>query len=141
MKKNFTLLELMIVGIIIAILAALAIPQFIRAGERSRSAEAINLLGALRGAQERYFSENSVYSEDCTLLDVGIPDLRYFFDAADPAPATTPVCAKADPIVKVTRNDRDNVAAQYGNYVLAISTDGTIACTDGVDGSCARIGR
>ena len=48
MKKAFTLIELMIVIIIIAVLALIAIMQYNIAIERTRSAEAKDVLGYLR---------------------------------------------------------------------------------------------
>ena len=48
MKRAFTLIELMIVIIIIAILAVVAIVQYNLAIERSRAAEAIDILGSMR---------------------------------------------------------------------------------------------
>ncbi|MCD6080096.1 MAG: prepilin-type N-terminal cleavage/methylation domain-containing protein, partial [Candidatus Omnitrophica bacterium] len=43
MKKGFTLLEILIVIIIIAILATFAIPQYIRAAKRAIASEAISV--------------------------------------------------------------------------------------------------
>jgi prepilin-type N-terminal cleavage/methylation domain-containing protein len=57
--RGFTLLELLMVVIIIAILASIALPQYIKASERSRSAEAIQTLGAIRSSQVRYRAQNS----------------------------------------------------------------------------------
>ena len=48
MKKGFTLLELMIVIIIIGVLATLGIVQYMAAIEKSRGAEARQVLGNLR---------------------------------------------------------------------------------------------
>lgn len=47
-KKGFTLIELMIVVIVIAILAAAAIPLYRRSVQRARASEGLSLLGTIR---------------------------------------------------------------------------------------------
>ncbi|MCQ9208806.1 MAG: prepilin-type N-terminal cleavage/methylation domain-containing protein [Omnitrophica bacterium] len=76
-KRGFTLLELMIVVIIIGILASLAIPRFIRATLRARSAEALTNLGMLRSSEWRYYMESasSVFTGNFTFLDIDNPNL------------------------------------------------------------------
>lgn len=53
-KKGFTLLELVVVIIIIAILASLGFTQYTKIVERGRASEARTILGQLRTAQEMY---------------------------------------------------------------------------------------
>ena len=60
-KGGFTLIELMIVVAIIGILAAIAIPNFLRFQLRAKSSEGKVNLAAIRTAQEGYFSEFGTY--------------------------------------------------------------------------------
>ena len=73
-KRGFTLLELLMVVIIIAILASIALPQYINATERARASEALQLLGALRSSELRYAAQNpnNSYTPNAPELDTTI---------------------------------------------------------------------
>jgi prepilin-type N-terminal cleavage/methylation domain-containing protein len=60
-RKGFTLVELAVVIVIIGVLAAFGVPQFLKSVERSKAAEAFNYLSAMRSAQERFLAKNGVY--------------------------------------------------------------------------------
>ncbi len=67
-NRGFTLVELMIVVAIIGILAALAIPNFIKYQARSKQAEAKQSLRSFFMAQRHYFSEGDSYTADLGAL-------------------------------------------------------------------------
>ena len=60
-RTGFTLVELAVVIVIIGVLAAFGVPQFLKSVERSKAAEAFNYLSAVRSAQERFLAKNGSY--------------------------------------------------------------------------------
>lgn len=79
-QAGFTLLELMIVVAIIAILSAIAIPQYSQYITRSKLTDGMNALSAYRVSMEQYYQDNRVYA--CpgtgTPAGPGAPPLTYF---------------------------------------------------------------
>ena len=61
-KKGFTLVEIMIVVAIIALLAAIAVPNFVQARNAARSGNCINNLRIVDSAKEQYAIENNIAS-------------------------------------------------------------------------------
>lgn len=70
-KRGFTLIELMIVVAIIGILAAIAIPNFLRFQLRSKTGEARTNLAGIRTAEESYFAEYGQYVAQVAGAPVG----------------------------------------------------------------------
>ncbi|MDP6541089.1 MAG: prepilin-type N-terminal cleavage/methylation domain-containing protein, partial [Planctomycetota bacterium] len=70
-QGGFTLIELMIVVAIIGILAAIAIPNFLRFQLRSKTSEARTNLAGIRTAEESYFAEYGQYVAQATGTPAG----------------------------------------------------------------------
>ncbi len=67
-KKGFTLVEIMIVVLIIGILLAIAVPNFVRARERSRAKTCVGNLKQIDSAKEQWAMENRANEGDAVDL-------------------------------------------------------------------------
>ena len=116
-RAGFTLLELLMVVIIIAILAAIALPQYLRVAERSRSAEALQLLASIRSSEGRFraASAANLYTTDLATLDIGVP-------------AATPNWAFTVPAVAAGTNAIATRTA--GGDTIQMDLDNGTACTN-----------
>ena len=89
-NKGFTLIELLIVVAIIAILAAIAVPNFLEAQTRSKVSRTQSDLRTMSLALEAYFVDNNGYTRDSDssldFIDVGP-------DALDPSSSRFGWCA------------------------------------------------
>lgn len=63
-KKGFTLIEIMIVVLIIGILLAIAVPNFIKARETSRAKACISNLKQIDAAKEQWAMDNKKTTGD-----------------------------------------------------------------------------
>ena len=68
--QGFTLIELLVVVIIIAILAAIAVPQYKHAALKSRFSTVMPMAKAVADAQEVYYQGRQLYALDVDELDV-----------------------------------------------------------------------
>lgn len=66
--KGFTLVELLIVVIILAILAAIVVPQFASSTDDAKISSAKSTLSNLRGAIDLYYQQHGKYPGDLTAV-------------------------------------------------------------------------
>ena len=71
--RGFTITEMLIATIMVAILASMVIPRILNQNEKANAAEAINVLGAIARAENQYFDEHGfgiVFSFACGALQL-----------------------------------------------------------------------
>lgn len=73
-RAGFTLVEIMIVVAIIALLAAIAVPNFLRARKRSQATRILEDLRILDSAIDQYASERNI----SPTTSLNFADIKYF---------------------------------------------------------------
>lgn len=73
-KKGFTLLELLVVVLIIGILGAVALPQYMVSVERTRVAGNMSELKPIYDAALQYYSHNDEFPDSLKKLPVSLPE-------------------------------------------------------------------
>lgn len=68
-RAGFTFIELLVVMVVMGVLAGIGVPRIRNMKERSYQAMLRSDLGALRTAEEAYYSENQRYATDLTSLE------------------------------------------------------------------------
>ena len=132
-KKGFTLIELMIVVAIIGILAAIAIPNFLRFQAKSKQSEAKTNLGGVFTAETAYFSENNEYAnlDVVSWKPVGTTKYRYTSGGGTDQGDTTNVTLVAGNWTKAT-------APNAGTYTPAATATGfTVGAQSNIDGDAS----
>jgi len=69
-KRGFTLTELLITLVILAVLAAIALPNFQKTADKVRLKEAVAALHSIRAGEKMYFSRNGTYVDCGSAADI-----------------------------------------------------------------------
>ena len=81
-QQGFSLTELMIVVAIIGVLAAIAIPNFLKSQARAKQSEAKNNLVAIHTGEIAYFAEYNGYIDDFNAIGFAVTgsSQRYYYE-------------------------------------------------------------
>ena len=114
---GFTLLELLMVVMIVAILASVALPQYLRVPERARSAEALLNLAAIRGAEMRFRTTDpeTLYTTTLTDLDIVVPVMANWAIAVDD-------------VVPGSHAVATRIGGAFNNATILMNLDSGVAC-------------
>jgi type IV pilus assembly protein PilA len=91
-EKGFTLIELLVVIIIIGVLSAVALPQFLQQTDKARLAGSKSQVGAILRAQQAFRLSNNRWAATCAELasvaTIKSPTAEWDFGACGDAPKT-----------------------------------------------------
>ncbi len=127
-SKGFTLIELMIVVVIIGILAALAIPRFMRSTTKSKQSEAKQLLKQVYTMQRAYRQEFNAYCLNGVAASSAAPTgfAQIGVDVMATARYTYTMAAAADAFTCTASGNLDDDAALDE---WTINETGALICT------------
>lgn len=120
-SPGFTLIELMVSVAIVAILAAVAIPNYNQYVVRSRITEATGLLAELRLKMEQYYQDNRKYNSTGTTCGTTLPATGTF---AYTCTATTQAFT-----LTATSQSGKGVGDAAGHYVYTLNESNARATT------------
>ena len=146
-NAGFTLIELLVVIVIVGVLSAIALPNFLRQIGKARETEAKTVLGILARSQQAYhFEANTFYNgNDVTVVGVGISGEYYNFTADNTADRNKALhtAYATDPSNSGARDFAIGVyynAPQYSQTLCiarGVDSDGTTSSvTAQADGTC-----
>ncbi len=124
-KRGFTLAELLITIVILAVLTAIALPQFQKTGDKANKDQAIADLRRIQTAEKIYFLKNGVYiycdnkSDFQNILGVELSPVKYYY-VVDEISATSfnaYACNNASGY-QIRINQKGEFAEGYGLYIL-----------------------
>jgi len=127
-NKGFTLIELMIVVVIIGILAALAIPRFMRSTTKAKQSEAKQLLKQIYTMQHSYRQEFDAYCLNGITASAAAPNTfaQIGVEIQTTARYTYVMVSAANTFTCTATANLDDDAA---NDVWTINQAGTLTCT------------
>ena len=128
-EGGFTLIELLVVILIIAILAAIAIPVFLNQRKKGWTSQVQSTLKNMATSEETYLATpgNTTYASGTTAV-ADLQALGFRYSATEVTPEVVGIDAAKSYCLKVTSAHDTSIVWYYSSNVGAPSTT---ACTDG----------
>ncbi|WP_424244275.1 type IV pilus assembly protein PilE [Elusimicrobium posterum] len=144
MKKGFTLIELLVVVLIIGILAAIALPQYTKAVEKARAAEAITLIKSMKDGIEMYMLQHNERPTKIDDLDIAIPsNTKYTYSISTDSPGSYFYLTARNVAPSPTFKQQDYTIMYFINNKSKPDYDGKMICmsvNDKGKKACSAIG-
>jgi len=128
-SKGFTLIELMIVVVIIGILAALAIPRFMRSTTKSKQSEAKQLLKQVYTMERAYRQEYNTYACNGVTADSSLPSAFAVIGVDIMTNARYAYVMTATPLAFTCTATATGLDDDATNDVWVIDETGNLRCT------------
>jgi type IV pilus assembly protein PilE len=130
-KQAFTLIELLVVVFIIGILAAIALPQYQKAVQKSRAYTAMQNVKALAEANRVHKLVTGQYTTDMNKLDITLRGNKYFSYLIYTSTVMHIVANSSNPAYQIVYFAEWPAFPQYQNKILCRAykdTDGVKVC-------------
>lgn len=108
MNRGFSLIEMLIVGVIIGVLVTLAFPEYRKAVEKSRVAEAITMLGNIMKGEQVHYLDTGEFTSNLRELLIDVPGMAQGDEAVSSVDTSYYTVAMVDNGARATAHRKGN---------------------------------